>query len=100
MAAVEILEHGTGAPVVMVHGDVSGAGATWETQLPLADDHHLLLVNRRGFGGSPDTEGEDFAVDAADVAEVLDGVGPAHLVGHSYGGVVALLAAASRPEAV
>jgi pimeloyl-ACP methyl ester carboxylesterase len=37
-------------------------------------------------------------VDAADVAEVL-GSG-AHLVGHSYGGVVALLAAGSRPDAV
>lgn len=37
-------------------------------------------------------------MDAGDVAEVL-GAG-AHLVGHSYGGVVALLAAARRPEAV
>ncbi|GAA3094467.1 hypothetical protein GCM10010530_19520 [Kribbella aluminosa] len=43
-------------------------------------------------------DGEDFAVDAADIAEVLgDG---AHLVGHSYGGVVSLLAASIRPEAV
>jgi pimeloyl-ACP methyl ester carboxylesterase len=37
-------------------------------------------------------------VDAADVVELLgDG---AHLVGHSYGGVVAMLAAGLRPQAV
>lgn len=100
MVAVEVIEHGTGTPVVMVHGDVGGAAATWETQLPLADGHRLLLVNRRGFGASADTEGEDFLVDAEDVAEVLDAHAPAHLVGHSYGGVVSLLAAAARPEAV
>lgn len=40
----------------------------------------------------------DFDVDAPLVAELLaDG---AHLVGHSYGGLVSLLAAAQRPSAV
>lgn len=100
MAGIEVVERGAGVPVVMVHGDVTGALATWDGQLPLAEERRLLLVNRRGFGGSPDVEGEDFAVDAADVAEVLDDLGPtrAHLVGHSYGGVGALLAAAARPD--
>ncbi|MDQ6854536.1 MAG: alpha/beta hydrolase [Actinomycetota bacterium] len=83
---------------MFVHGDVFGAEATWATQRPLADTYRLLLMNRRGFGSSPDVEGEDFEVDATDVVEVLgDG---AHLVGHSYGGVVALLAAARHPETV
>ena len=81
-----------------MHGDVFGAEMTWSAQQPLAAGHRLVLVNRRGFGASPDVDGEDFAVDAADVVEVL-GSG-AHLVGHSYGGVVALLAAAARPELV
>ncbi|MQA02635.1 MAG: alpha/beta fold hydrolase [Streptosporangiales bacterium] len=98
MWPVEVIEQGSGVPAVLVHGDVFGAEGTWNQQRPLARGRRLLLVNRRGFGGSPDVDGEDFAVDAVDVAEVLgDG---AHLVGHSYGGVVALLAAARRPEAV
>jgi hypothetical protein len=57
-----------------------------------------LLVDRRGFGASPADGRVDFERDAEDVAELLaDG---AHLVGHSYGGVVSLLAAARRPDAV
>jgi pimeloyl-ACP methyl ester carboxylesterase len=77
---------------------VFDAEATWATQRPLSAEYRLVFVNRRGFGNSPDVEGEDFAVDADDVASVLEPSG--HLVGHSYGGVVALLAAASRPEIV
>ena len=60
-------------------------------QRPLAERYRLLVMDRRGFGGSPDIDRSDYEVDAADVAELLgDG---AHLVGHSYGGVVAMLAA-------
>lgn len=58
----------------------------------------LLVPNRRCYGGSAAVAGEDFLVDAEDVAALL-GEG-AHLVGQSYGGVAALLAAAQRPEAV
>jgi pimeloyl-ACP methyl ester carboxylesterase len=35
-----------------------------------------------------------------DIAALLDGVGPAHMVGQSYGAVVVLLAAGLRPERV
>ena len=95
---VEVVEWGSGPPAVFVHGSVFDAEMAWETQRPLADGHRLRLVNRRGFGNSPDALGEDFEIDAADVAAVLgDG---AHLVGHSYGAVAALLAAARRPTAV
>jgi pimeloyl-ACP methyl ester carboxylesterase len=95
---VEVIATGTGERVVFVHGDVFGAEAAWATQRPLADNYRLLLMNRRGFGHSPDVEGEDFEVDANDVVEVLGD--SAHLVGHSYGGVVALIAAAHHPGAV
>jgi pimeloyl-ACP methyl ester carboxylesterase len=71
---------------------------TWQAQDPLAERFLLRMVNRRGFGNSADTDAEDFEVDAHDVAGLLGG--GAHLVGHSYGGVVALLAAAERPDDV
>lgn len=96
--AVEVIELGRGPRVVMVHGDVGGALDTFEEQTPLADAYTLNLVNRRGFGNSADTEGKDFEVDAADAAELFDG--GVHLVGHSYGGVVSLLAAGLRPQDV
>jgi pimeloyl-ACP methyl ester carboxylesterase len=76
---------------------VAGAAA-WEARLPLAARWRILMPHRMGCGASPPTPAEDFEADSALVAELL-GEG-AHLVGHSYGAVVALLAAARRPQAV
>jgi len=49
---------------------------------------------------SPDLSGSpypsDYEVDARDVVDLL--AAGAHLVGHSYGAVVAMLAAATRPD--
>jgi pimeloyl-ACP methyl ester carboxylesterase len=83
---------------VLVHGSVTRGASTWRKQLPLARRWTLLVVERPGFSETPAEGPVDFALDAPLVAEVL-GEG-AHLVGQSYGGVVSLLAAAQRPEAV
>jgi pimeloyl-ACP methyl ester carboxylesterase len=89
---------GDGEPAVFVHGSFGWGEETWRAQRPLADSYRLLLVDRRGFGASPAVGRVDFERDADDLAQLLpDG---AHLVGHSYGGVVSLLAAARNPEAV
>jgi pimeloyl-ACP methyl ester carboxylesterase len=58
----------------------------------------LLVLDRRGYWPNPPADGEDFEVDADDVADLL--TEPTHLVGHSYGGIAALLAAAKRPDLV
>jgi pimeloyl-ACP methyl ester carboxylesterase len=89
---------GSGKPAVFVHGSFGWGEATWQAQRPLAEDYELLLVDRRGFGASPPDGRVDFERDAKDVAALLER--PAHLVGHSYGGVVSLLAAARRPDGV
>jgi pimeloyl-ACP methyl ester carboxylesterase len=87
-----------GDAAVFVHGSFGWGEETWREQRPLSNDHRLLLIDRRGFGSSPPDGRVDFERDARDVAELLNG--GAHLVGHSYGGVVSLLAAAQRPDAV
>lgn len=89
---------GAGARVVLVHGSLATGGEEWQAQRPLADEGFRLLVpDRRGYGKSPVAEGEDFLRDADDIAELMDD--GAHLVGHSYGGLGVLFAAARRPEA-
>jgi pimeloyl-ACP methyl ester carboxylesterase len=96
MLAVERL--GEGPPIVLVHGDIVGPALTWRKQRELAERWSLIIPSRPGFGESPPLERNDFDVEAPLIAELLgDG---AHLVGHSYGAVIALLAAARRPEAV
>jgi len=95
---LDVAQHGTGPRVVLVHGSVVGAERTWRHQLPLAKRWTLVLPNRPGFGASPPLARGDFAAEAPLIEELLgDG---AHLVGHSYGAVIALYAAALRPDAV
>jgi pimeloyl-ACP methyl ester carboxylesterase len=92
-------EAGKAAPaVVLVHGTMTWGAACFQSQRSLAADHCLLVVDRRGYGSSPDIDRSDYDVDAADVVELL-GEG-AHVVGHSYGGVVGMLVAGRRPQAV
>jgi len=102
---------GRGVPAVFVHNIFTWGGDDlygFAAQRPLADRHRLLLVDRRGDGRSPDTARGDFETDADDVVGLLgeprsrpDGhQGPAHLVGHGNGGVIAMLAAARRPDLV
>lgn len=89
---------GEGAPVLLVHGSVTSGEDTWAAQRPLSERWSLRIVDRRGYHPNPPGDGEDFEVDAGDVAKLLDQ--PMHLVGHSYGGVVSLLAAAEQPDMV
>jgi pimeloyl-ACP methyl ester carboxylesterase len=98
MTSLHVERWGEGPPVVLVHGSVADGHSTWTEQRPLAARWTLVVPDRPGFGENQPVERVDFDVDAPLVTELLaDG---AHLVGHSYGGVISLLAAARRPEAV
>jgi pimeloyl-ACP methyl ester carboxylesterase len=83
--------------VVLVHGSVVGGRATWSAQRRgLADRFDLVVVERRGFPPGPPVAQVDFEDEAG---WLLPQLRPGdHLVGHSYGGVVALLAAAQFPS--
>jgi pimeloyl-ACP methyl ester carboxylesterase len=80
--------------IVLVHGSVVGGRATWrEQRRSMADRADLVVLERPGFPPGP-LEGVDFERHADWVAERL--TEGDHLVGHSYGGVIALLAAARQ----
>ena len=81
---------------MLVHGSVSNGQSTWSAQRSLGERYELVVLNRPGFPPGPPVERVDFEVDADWVSEQLR---PGdHLCGHSYGGVVSLLAAAAAPE--
>jgi pimeloyl-ACP methyl ester carboxylesterase len=88
---------GSGPKAVLVHGG-SGPQRTWELQHPLAERWQLVIPSRRGFDNSPPTERQNFEIDAADLLPLLSP--GAHLVGFSYGGLGALIAAGQRPDLV
>ncbi len=93
--------HGSGEPLVFVHGSwVDATG--WAFVAPaLAESFRVLVYDRRGHSrserpktpGSVDEDGDDLAA----LLEALD-LAPAHVVANSYGGNIALRLATRRPE--
>ncbi|MEP6641285.1 MAG: alpha/beta hydrolase [Gaiellales bacterium] len=99
MSDLHVAVTGSGPRALLVHGSMSFGALAFSEQRPLQAEFELHVVDRRGFGRSPAAAGSlDFESDAADIAELLDR--PTHLLGHSYGGIVCMLAAVQRPEAV
>jgi pimeloyl-ACP methyl ester carboxylesterase len=85
--------HGSGEPVVLLHG-IGGELCVWEPVLePLAAAREVIAVDLPGFGRSPALAGEPTpAALARAVAEFTGSLGfeRFHVVGNSLGGWVAL----------
>lgn len=90
-----VVEQGAGEPVVFVHGSYA-TPSTWKKLMErLAPTHHCIAIRLPGHGGMPDPQDFDapridteLSVLRAIVTQLTDR--PVHLMGHSYGGVVAL----------
>jgi pimeloyl-ACP methyl ester carboxylesterase len=95
-----VVDSGRGDPVLLVHGQ-PGLGSDWDRVAQQLTDHRLLVVDRPGYGRSG---AEILGIEGN--AEVLGDLvsehdaGPVTVVGHSYGGGVAIMLAARRPELV
>jgi pimeloyl-ACP methyl ester carboxylesterase len=102
--ALEYEVRGAGEPVVLVHGShIADAFAPLLVEPVLTERYRLILYHRRGFAGSTHPDGPlSIAQQAADCRAFMRHLGlqRAHLVGHSYGGAIALQLALDAPEAV
>jgi pimeloyl-ACP methyl ester carboxylesterase len=98
---IAVFRSGAGAPLVLVHG-ATADHTTWRTSGPLlAGRHAIHAVDRRGRGASGDGDpAVPYAIEREfdDLAAVVDAIAgetgrPVDVVGHSYGGRIALGAA-------
>jgi pimeloyl-ACP methyl ester carboxylesterase len=97
------LDQGRGVPVVLVHG-VPGDHRSWEGQREaVAESYRFIAPTQRYCGSGPwpdDGAGFSMTTHADDLAAFLRqlGGGPAHVVGWSYGGAIAIVVAVHDPE--
>ncbi len=86
--------------VVLVHGSMDRSAGMLRLSRRLDDRYRVVRYDRRGYGRSAPHAGPfDMAGQVDDLAGVLDGR-PAVLIGHSYGGNVALAASVRIPALV
>jgi pimeloyl-ACP methyl ester carboxylesterase len=95
---------GAGEPVLLLHGGISDSELLLDSLEPaLGARFRMLAFDRRGHGRTADTEAafhyDGMATESVAATLKLIG-GPAHLIGWSDGGNVALLVALRRPDLV
>ena len=89
---------------MLLHGGLSNSDLLLDViGEPLAERYRVVAFDRRGHGRTADTPApfhyDDMATETIGVLEQVVG-GPAHLVGWSDGGIIALLVALRRPDLV
>jgi 2-succinyl-6-hydroxy-2,4-cyclohexadiene-1-carboxylate synthase len=98
-----VVETGVGEPVVLLHG-FTGSAATWRGLVArLAGEYRVIAVDLPGHGESDapaDVSRYRMEQVTTDLAALLTGMGaaPAHWLGYSMGGRLALYVAVHRPD--
>ena len=95
---------GDGEAVVLFHGGLSKT-SSWDYLMvpPLEDEFHVFAYDRTAHGFTGDQPGSlHFAFQVQEAIAYLEDVvkEPAHLIGYSDGGIIALMVAIARPELV
>ena len=98
-AMISYLTMGSGPAVLVIPGTLSLAGGYAAFGSALAEQFTVHLMDRRGHGVSS-PQGADYSMrkECEDVLALQHKTGAAFLVGHSFGGLVALEAARNNPE--
>jgi pimeloyl-ACP methyl ester carboxylesterase len=95
--------HGTGRPLILLHGGL-GSGEMFGPTLPaLAEHHQVIVVDLQGHGRTADIDRPiDVRLMADDIAALIDHLGleKPDVVGYSLGGGVAFFTASKYPEKV
>lgn len=91
---------GQGERILLIHGsNVDNPEMLWLRQQDLASNYQLLIPDRRGYGQSPPClESQEFEQNIADIVTLL--ASGSHIVGHSYGGLLAMVAAYRYPHLI
>ncbi|MFC7339817.1 alpha/beta fold hydrolase [Saccharopolyspora griseoalba] len=100
VAGADVREAGSGAPVLMLHG-IGGAADAFAAQMSGFPGYRTLAWDAPGYGDSADLPGEPVLDDYAEtVVSILRGLdaAPAHLLGVSWGGVIATRVALEAPD--
>jgi pimeloyl-ACP methyl ester carboxylesterase len=101
-----VVDQGSGPEtVLLLHGGLSNSDdLLGSIGAPLTERYRVVAFDRDGHGRTKDTSGAAFHYEdmATETVHVLESVvrGPAHLVGWSDGGIIALLVAIRRPDLV
>jgi pimeloyl-ACP methyl ester carboxylesterase len=95
-------EHGSGTPLLLIHGTGADAAVWGEAVGLLATGARVIAYDRRGHSRSVGPPAAAYARDAEDAATLLRGLGaaPAVVLGWSVGGLIALELALAHPEIV
>jgi pimeloyl-ACP methyl ester carboxylesterase len=92
------------ATVICLHSSASSGGQWAALRAQLEPEVRVLTPDFHGHGAGPAWRGVDkdiVAFDAARIARLAESVpGGVHMVGHSYGGAIALRVALYHPESV
>ena len=91
----------TAPPLLIVHG-LYGSGRNWGViARRLAEARDVVAVDMRNHGASPRHASHNYPELAADLAQVIEGIGgQADVLGHSMGGKASMVLALTRPELV
>ena len=96
----EFKDTGTGPALLFIPGSYSNYSAWKNIQQELENSYRMISISLPGYGATPEIRDEataDMAAMAAFVGDVVEHIGePVHLIGHSYGGLVAFAATLTK----
>jgi pimeloyl-ACP methyl ester carboxylesterase len=100
---IHVEEHGSGKPLVLLHGGIMASEAFGPNIAALAEGRRVIAIHLQGHGHTPDVDRpwrfESLADDVTAVIRKLE-LGKADLLGYSFGGGVALQTAIRHPDVV